>query len=483
MGVLKKQRALKRKNSKIVAPLEAHTFDLQYEFSLGVEQMHSGGFVEAAKIFASCYLFSIRSQTDDATEEVDRQHNSFLQVVAYDCLMYRGACLSALRKKAALLEARANFMKALIWAEVERDQARLAKALDILVITNGKLHLYADQLNTAKKLQRLVASEPFSNQINALAHTMSALHGLGQYQRVVEIMMSDGQEGDLLSCVPPGAEASTWLARKKLICSLIQLGRIDDAKSLATNFLVKLEACTHETADEVQSDTGSFVVALETMGLVCEELGMAAEAGEYFARALMQDTQDGSLRVGDGRLLCQRARSFIQAGDVASAQGQLDAVIQIADTTGDEHLGAEVLYLASRIHLYKDEKEEADECLEKVSEVAAAQNDRVLQLAAEISLSNCHMSNNINPEQRGDRINRIATLLSDTRQPLSTCSACHKELALGYSDTFVLPCRCILHRSCGMDQVLESGTCSACNRHVCGARFPGLPTCIGCSGE
>lgn len=82
-------------------------------------------------------------------------------------------------------------------------------------------------------------------------------------------------------------------------------------------------------AAEAAAHDGLVAQALEVCGLVCLEAGEAAEAAEYLARSMQQGVEGGRLRVRDGRTLLLRVRAFIQMGDWAAAESQLQAVVEV----------------------------------------------------------------------------------------------------------------------------------------------------------
>lgn len=93
---------------------------------------------------------------------------------------------------------------------------------------------------------------------------------------------------------------------------------------------------------------GVLSCALQALGTVCLEASEPAVAAECFSRAMQAgggggreqpDTGaggSGRLSLGDGRCLLARVAAFVQLGNTAPAESQLEAAIALAEATADQ---------------------------------------------------------------------------------------------------------------------------------------------------
>lgn len=145
----------------------------------------------------------------------------------------------------------------------------------------------------------------------------------------------------------------------------------------------------------------------------------------------------------------------------------------MAETTRDELLGAQVLYTAACLHGCKGETEEELECLQKAYEVAATQNDISLETNALAALTNLTARESLETGFYAKFVERQRVANPNSLpDPL--------EVETVDSRVYVMPCcrKCLPAEACSV--VRETGICPECARHVCGRRYPGLPTCMAC---
>lgn len=147
---------------------------------------------------------------------------------------------------------------------------------------------------------------------------------------------------------------------------------------------------------------------------------------------------------------------------------------QVAESTKDELLGAEVLYNAACLHGCKGEKQEGLDCLQKAAAVASTQKPEgsLIELNALISLVNIAATESLEADFLSAVEDKEVKLFQDKPSTVSNRNG-----------TLVMPC-CrtrVGKGSCGA--VLDTGFCPGCGRHACGRRCAGLPVCKTCLGD